>query len=177
MEVFDAIKARISARSYDSSRIPSEAVLSRVLESARLAPSAMNYQPWHFVVVTDSGKRASMAKARYAGFLKEAPIVIVGCGDRKKSPRWYAVDVTIAMQNMVMTATSEGLGTCWIGSYDENAIREMLKVPDQWSIVALLAIGYAKKKVSLASLLARSRSRKALPEIVSYEEFGSSEMR
>ena len=139
-----------------------------------MAPSAMNYQPWHFILVTDDGKKRAMSKARYAGFLKECPVVIVGCGDRKKSPDWHVVDVAIALQNMVLTATAEGLGTCWIGSFDENMIREMLKVPDRWSIVALLALGYPKRKMDLTSLLVRSKSRKGLSEIVSHEEFGAS---
>ena len=172
MEVHDAIKARGSVRSYDSAEVP-RTVLDKILESARLAPSAMNYQPWHFIIVTDIEKRIKMSKARYAGFLKEAPVVIVGCGDTKRAPKWHVVDVTIALQNMVLTATAEGLGTCWIGSFNEKLIRDMLKIPERWAIVALLAIGYPRRKLDLAALIARSKSRKDVSSIVSYNEFGA----
>ncbi|UCE44883.1 MAG: nitroreductase family protein [Methanobacteriota archaeon] len=171
MNVIDAISARYSVRAYDSTPVP-KSVLDKMLLSARLAPSAMNYQPWHFIIVTDNDKRVKMSKARYAGFLKEAPVVIVGCGDTKRAPKWHVVDVTIALQNMVMTATAEGLGTCWIGSFDEKLIRDMLKIPERWAIVALLAVGYPRKKFDLAGLIARSKSRKDMSSIVSHNEFG-----
>ena len=174
MDVFDAVKARSSVRAYAPTPIP-ETVLGKILESARLAPSAMNYQPWHFIVVTDVEKRKAMSKARWAGFLEESPIVIVGCGDLKKSPDWHVVDVTIALQNMVMTATEEGIGTCWIGSFDEGLIRRMLKIPNRWAIVALLSMGYPREKMDLSALMARSKSRKKVSAIVSHEEFGASE--
>lgn len=176
MDVIDAISARCSVRAYDSTSVPKTA-LDKVLQSGRLAPSAMNCQPWHFIVVTDSEKRKAMSKARYAGFLKESPVVIVGCGDREKSPDWYVVDVAIALQNMVITATSEGLGTCWIGSFEEKMIRDMLKIPDRWVIVALLALGYPRKKMDLSALVTRSKSRKEMTIIVSQEEFGGAAKR
>lgn len=170
MDVFDAVKARSSVRAYDATPIPKES-LDRVLESGRLAPSANNFQPWRFIVVTDQKKRTELSKARYAGFLKESPVVIVGCGDRKGSPDWYAVDTTIALQNMVLTATNEGLGTCWIGSFDEDRVRSLLSIPDEFSVVAMLSVGYPRKKIDLTSMLVRGKDRKSLDDIVSYEEF------
>lgn len=72
--------------------------IRKILEAARLAPSAANIQPWHFIVVTNPETRRKIAKGgRFAGFLSEAPVVIVGCGDRKASPRWHIVDTAIAM--------------------------------------------------------------------------------
>ncbi len=174
MDVFDAIKARSSVRAYDPTPIPKES-LDRILESARLAPSANNYQPWHFIVVTDEGKRKELSKGTYARFLKESPVVIVGCGDRKRSPEWYAVDTTIALQNMVLVATNEGLGTCWIGSFDEDDVRKLLSVPDELSVVAMLSVGYPRKKLDLSAMMARSKKRKAIDEIVSHEEFSNRE--
>jgi len=74
---------------------------------------------------------------------------------------------------MVLTATSEGLGTCWVGSFDEKHVREMLKIPDKYRVVALLAIGYPREKIDLqGKLLHLVRRRKKLEEIVSFEEFG-----
>jgi nitroreductase len=173
MDVFDAVRARRSVRGYSSTPVPKEK-LDRILESGRLAPSAMNLQPWHFIVVEDADKREEMSKARYAKFLKEAPVVIVGCGDKKSSPKWYAVDTTIALQNMVLTATSEELGTCWIGSFDEEVIRRLLKIPTHLAIVALLSLGYPRKKLDLAAAFVRAGNRKSMEEIVSEGEYGVS---
>ncbi len=176
MEVFDAVETRKSVRAYSSTPVPKEK-LDRVIESGRLAPSAMNLQPWHFIIVHDTGKREEMSKARYAKFLKESPVVIVGCGDRKSSPKWFAIDTTIALQNMVLTATSEGLGTCWIGSFDEDMIRNLLKIPDHLTVVAMLAVGYPRKKLDLAATVIRSGSRKPAKDIVSVEEYGAKDER
>jgi nitroreductase len=173
MDVFEAVQKRHSIRAYDSTPIPDEK-LKKILEAARLAPSAGNVQPWHFIVVTDAEKRKKLARARFAGFLSRAPAVIVGCGDQKASPDWHAVDVTIAMQNIVLTATGEGLGTCWIGSFNEDQIKEMLKIPEKFRVVALLAIGYQRKKLDLAGkILHFIRRRKRLRKMVSFEEYGN----
>jgi peptide/nickel transport system substrate-binding protein len=103
MDVFEAVQKRHSIRAYKSTPIPEEK-LKRILESARLAPSAGNIQPWYFVVVKNREERETLAKGgRYARFLAESPIAIVGCGDQKASPNWYAVDVAIALQNIYQT--------------------------------------------------------------------------
>jgi len=164
MDVIDAIKKRRSIRSYDSKPVP-EDILERILEAGRIAPSAMNYQPWMFVVVRDQDGRKALSGGRYAKFLTECPVVIVGCGDRRKSKEWHIVDVTIALQNMVTQATAEGLGTCWIGSFDEEQVRNHLRVPDELTVVAMLALGYPKEVPS------DSRETKSLSEIVKQEGF------
>lgn len=172
MEVFEAIRKRRSIRAYESTPIPEEKLL-RVLEAGRLAPSAGSIQPWHFIVVRDFEKRKRLAEARWAKFLAESPVVIVGCGDQRASPKWFMVDVAIAMQNMVLAAVSEGLGTCWVGSFDEDEVRKMLKIPDNYRIVALLAIGYPREEFDLTEkFLHLIRGRKKIEEIVSFEEFG-----
>ncbi|MGB9756446.1 MAG: nitroreductase family protein [Candidatus Bathyarchaeales archaeon] len=175
MDVFEAVKKRRSIRAYVSTPIPKEKIL-KILEAARLAPSAGNAQPWHFIVVTDSEKRRKIAEGRrFAGFLAESPVVIVGCGDVKASPRWYLVDVAIAMQNMVLTATDEGLGTCWIGDFNEKQVRELLKIPENYQVVALLAVGYRREKFDVqGKMLHLIRRRKKLEDIISFEEFGAS---
>ncbi|MBC7218788.1 MAG: nitroreductase family protein [Hadesarchaea archaeon] len=172
MEAFEAIRARRSVRSYLPKPVPEDKI-KKILEAARLAPSAKNVQPWYFVVVTDAEKRKKIARSgRFAGFLKEAPVVIVGCGDVKSSPKWYMVDVSIAMQNMVIAATAEGLGTCWVGSFDEALVKEILKILEQYKVVALLAVGYPRKKFDLMSkLLHLARRKKRLEQIVGFEEF------
>ncbi|MEM2703744.1 MAG: nitroreductase family protein [Candidatus Bathyarchaeia archaeon] len=172
MDVFEAIQRRHSVRAYEPTPVPRE-ILGKVLEAARLAPSAGNIQPWHFIVVTDAEKRGKLAKAPFAGFLREAPVVIVGCGNQRASLRWFMVDVAIAMQNMVLAATAEGLGTCWVGSFNEEEVKEILKIPDDYRVVALLALGYPRKKTDIQGrILHLIRKRKNLEEIVSFEEFG-----
>lgn len=170
--MFEAVQSRRSIRAYDSVPIP-EDKLMKILEAARLAPSAGNAQPWHFVVVTNNEKRRKIAEGRrFAGFLAESPVVIVGCGNEKASPKWFTVDVAIAMQNMVLTATSEGLGTCWIGDFDEKLVKELLRIPENYRVVALLALGYPRETLDVqGKVLHLIRRRKKLKDIVSFEEF------
>ncbi|MEM2431206.1 MAG: nitroreductase family protein [Candidatus Bathyarchaeia archaeon] len=89
------------------------------------------------------------------------------------SSRWFMVDVAIAMQNMVLAATAEGLGTCWVGSFNEEEVKEMLRIPDDHQAVALLALGYPYKGTDIQGRIPHLiRRRKNLEEIVSFEEFG-----
>ena len=173
MDVFEAIQKRKSVRSYESTPVPVEK-LRKVLEAARLAPSAGNAQPWQFIVVTDSDKRKKIAKGcRFGRFLAESPVVIVGCGNQKASPSWHAIDTCIAMENLVLAATGEGLGTCWIGTFNEKDIKEMLKIPSHLKVVALLALGYPKKKLDiLAKIVHLLRPKKKLEKIAYLEEYG-----
>jgi nitroreductase len=174
LDVFEAVKKRRSIRAYLPTPIPKEKIL-KILEAARLAPSAGNIQPWHFIVVKDSEKKLKISKGRrFARFLAEAPVVIVGCGNAEASPKWYMVDVAIAMQNMVLTATNEGLGTCWVGDFNEKQMKELLKIPENYRVVALLAIGYQREKFDVqGKVLHMIRKRKKLKEIISFEEFGA----
>ncbi len=173
MDVFVAVKSRHSVRSYLPDPVP-KATLDRIIEAARLSPSAMNRQPWHFIVVTEKEKRKVLSSGHFAHFLEEAPVVIVGCGDKDASPKWYAVDTTIAMQTMVLVATGEGFGTCWIGSFDADEVRALLGIPPSYAIIALLALGYPNEKPSLVGMI-RSQilRRRGTASIASSETFGN----
>jgi nitroreductase len=173
MDVFEAVQKRHSIRAYEPTPIPDEK-LRKVLEAAMMAPSAGNIQPWHFVVVKDREKRETLAKGgRYARFLAESPIVIVGIGDQKASPNWYMVDVAIAMQNMVLTATGEGLGTCWVASFSEDRVKSLLKIPDNLRVVALMALGYQREKLDIgAKILHFVRRKKRLEKTIGFDEYG-----
>jgi nitroreductase len=174
MDVFEAIQKRKSVRSYELKPVPKE-TLGKLLEAARNAPSAANIQPWHFIVVTDAEKRKELSKGIFAKWLSGAPAVIVAVGDTEASPDWYAVDTSLALENMVLAATGEGLGTCYVGSFSEEQVKK-LRIPGKYSVIALLAVGYAKEKEGLTTKFVRlaSRKRKALREIVSLEEHGQS---
>lgn len=173
MDVLDAVRSRRSIRAYKPTPVPDD-VLSTVLEAARLAPSAGNIQPWHFVVVQDAQARARIARGcRYGKFLAESPVVIVACGDRKASSRWYANETCIALENLVITATGLGLGTCWIGRFDEGDLAAMLELPAELKIIALLSLGFPREKIDAgARLLHLVRPRKKLEQIVSFERYG-----
>lgn len=99
----------------------------------------------------------------------------MGCGNKKLSPNWNIVDTSIAMQNMVVATVGEGLGTCWVGSFKEENVKELLKIPEQFSVIALLAVGYAREKLDLTAKVAHLiRKRKKIEKIVSLDEFGTS---
>ncbi|MGQ9514231.1 MAG: nitroreductase family protein [Thermoproteota archaeon] len=173
MDIFEAIRERHSVRSYRPVLVEKEKIL-QILEAARLAPSAANIQPWHFIVVTDHYKRKTISEGGiFARFLSSSPVVVVCCGDRKASPMWHMVDTSLAVQNMVLAATGLGLGTCIVGSFDEEKVRSLLKIPERLSIVVLLAIGYpTSERDILGKILHFFRRRKWIQEIASDEEFG-----
>ncbi len=170
MDVFDAIQQRFSVRSY-LDRPVEEEKLQRVLEAARLAPSGGNRQPWVFLVVRDAGLRQQLvAAARGQAFVGQAPVVLVACGTDPDSVmscqvEAYAVNVTIAVDHMTLQAVEEGLGTCWIGAFDQQAVKDLLGIPEGVKVVALLPLGYP------AVSPPAEKSRRALDEIVMYDRW------
>ena len=171
MDAFEAIQERKSIRAYQDKPVPRE-ILERILDAGRLAPSARNTEPWHFITVTNPEKRKALSKGIYAKFVAGAPLVIVVCGDKKASSDWYAVDSSLAAENMVLTAVSEGLGTCVVGSFDEADVKAALKVPDNFEVLVMITVGYPQEKLDLSSKLLRLvRTRKVISEVASEEEF------
>jgi nitroreductase len=161
LSLLDVIFNRASVRRYLDKPVPDE-VLRNVLEAGRRAPSAMNAQPWHFIVVKDPKIKLALSHRRWTGFVKDCGFVIVGCGEKRR--RWSKVDVTIALQNMVLAAEAQGLGSCWIGDFNQSEIKEMLGIPDSFNVVALVAFGYPAEKPA-------PRRKKSLEKIVSYDKF------
>jgi nitroreductase len=172
MDVFEAIEERRSIRKYQDTPVPREK-LEKILEAGRLAPSAKNCEPWHFIAVTDPEKKKALSKGTWAKFLTQSPLVIVACGDKKASPDWYAIDVALAVENMVLAAVAEGLGTCCVGSFEEKDVKSVVKIPDNFEPLLMLAVGYPSEKVDLSrKILNLMRTRKTLSEIASEEEYG-----
>ncbi len=135
-----AITQLQSIRSFKRQDIP-ENVLQQMFEAGRHTPTAHNVQPWQFIVVTDPSLKKELAAN--AKFIEDAAIVIVGCGDPSESPRWYQFEVAIALQSMVVTAWINGVGSCWIDVRPNEAkVRNILKIPKQYPIVAAVAFGY-----------------------------------
>ena len=169
MELHEAIRQRYSVRAYQD-RPVEEDKLARVLEAARLAPSGSNRQPWKFVVVRDAETRAKLAVAcNDQTFVGEAPVVIVGVGlmpDRSMScdVPGDPVDVSIALEHIALAATAEGLGTCWIGAFKQDEVRQVVGVPETAKVIEVMPLGYPADSP-------RPKKRKPLEEIVSYETF------
>ena len=168
MEVFKAIQTRRSVRKYQSAPVPEEK-LKKVLEAARIAPSAHNAQDWKFVVVKDQEKRKALAEGAGQSFIAKSPVIIVAIGLEPEhllssgNPA-YAINLAIAVDHMTLAAVEEGLGTCWIGAFSQEEVKKALNIPEDYQVVALLPLGFP------ADLL-KSKIRKSLKEIVSYETF------
>lgn len=168
MNVYEAIESRYSVRNY-ADRAVEDDKLQRILNAGRLAPSGRNAQNWKFVVVCDADRRASLAEAAEQPFLAEAPVIVavvdtggghvMACGV-PAGP----VDCAIAIDHMSLAATSEGLGSCWIGHFDQDACRRILDVPESHQIIELLPIGYA-------AAAAPQKSRNPIEDVVTRETF------
>ncbi len=141
MDVFEAIEKRRSIRKYKPEPIPAEK-MEKILEAARLAPSAANRQPWRFVVVQNADRKKALAEiANNQKFLGDAGAIVVAMGDPDVTAKWYEKDTMIALEHMVLAATALGYGTCWIGAFDEDAVKKLLNIPPKMKVVALLPIG------------------------------------
>jgi nitroreductase len=174
MDFTTVIKTRRSVRAYADKPIP-EDVLGRVLEAGRLAPSACNFQPWRFIVVKDAATRGQIAKmAGQQQFVAKAPVVIVCCGKRyAQKYNWigenlYLVDLGIAVEHLALAARNEGLGTCWIGSFQDQPIKKLLGVPADHDVVMLLPMGYPVS----ADQFSATTERLGIEQVVFAEKFG-----
>jgi nitroreductase len=145
MEVFEAIRKRFSCRAYLDKPIEKEK-LDRILEAARLAPSARNGQDWRFVIVTDKKVKAKLLEAGTSQkFLADSAIVVacsVNSGTMSCGQPVAPIDVSIALEHIALQATAEGLATCWIGSFKPEPVREVLGIPESIVVVELMAMGY-----------------------------------
>ncbi len=169
MQVHEAIKNRRSVRAYKSDPVPEQS-LRKVLEAARLAPSAHNDQDWKFIVIKDIKKRKQLAQAAQSqSFIAEAPVVIAAVAlnpERVISCEVpaYAINLTIAVDHMTLQACEQGLGTCWIGAFSQEEVKKILNIPDKYKVVALLPLGFPADSP-------RPKTRKSLKEIICYENF------
>ena len=165
MRLIDIIMDRHSVRKYRAEKPPKE-ILKRILEAGRYAPSAANKQPWHFIVITDSEIKEKLSKGRWNSFIKDSAFTIVGCAYEGNifSRRWSTIDTTIALQNMVIAACSLGIGSCWVGDFEEAEVRRMLHVPRRWRIISLISFGYPDETPKITP-------RRSLKKIVSHNQF------
>jgi len=152
MEVFECISTRRSIRQYLDIPIEWDKV-GTILEAGRLAPNSGNIQDWNFIVVQDEDKRKAIAEASLRQhWMSKAPVYIIVCADLKKSERFYGIrgnrlysiqNCAAAIENMLLTAHSLGLGACWVGAFDENVVSRVLNIPDHARPQAIITIGYS----------------------------------
>ena len=147
MDVMEAIRTRKSVRSYLDKPIEDEK-LDAVLDAARLAPSARNCQEWRFIVVKDKNIRRALAMAaNNQAFVGEAPVVLAACAAETNDVmtcgyKSHPIDVAIALDHVTLEAVEQGLGTCWIGAFDQQKVKDILDVPEEAAVVELMPIGY-----------------------------------
>lgn len=147
MDIYKTIRDRRSVRAYAKKDIPQE-ILVKILDAARMAPSANNRQPWKLVVVKDPTKLRALAKAaKEQQFVAEAPVVIAAVALEPERVMTcgvptYAVDLAIIVDHITLAAVHEGLGSCWIGAFYQEDVMKILGIPDEHKVVALLTLGY-----------------------------------
>lgn len=147
--IHEIIRNRRSVRQYSSKAIPDE-VLKRLKDVLRFAPSACNLQPWKFIFVTDNNLKTELSRlANNQSFIVEAPLIVIGCGYPDKAYKRMGgyknsvdIDIAIALDHLTLAATSEGLGTCWIGAFKEEQVKDLLNVPEKAVITAIMLVGY-----------------------------------
>lgn len=168
MSFLELTKQRHSVRNYKDKPVEREKLL-QVLEAARNAPSACNFQPWHFIVLTEEKIKNKVAETYPRDWFKQAPVVIVACGDHSVS--WKRadgkdhcdVDLGIAIEHMTLAAAELGLGTCWVCAFDAKRCHEILELPDHLEVIALLPLGYPAEETI------PEKKRKTLEEIVTWK--------
>jgi nitroreductase len=158
METYECIRRRRTTRTFLSKDVP-EQTIHKILEAGRLAPSARNLQPWHFVVIQDKDMLKQLGRVCTTGrFIEHAGCAVVVVTDPANN--WHEIDGARAVQNMELAGWNEGVGTCWIGSMDRESIGDLLGIPKHLHVLTVLPFGYA------AEPNARRRKTKKRPEEV-----------
>lgn len=169
MTFLELAAKRSSIRAYKPDSV-SEDLLAKVLEAGRLAPSAANKQPWHFIVVRDESVRQKLQQAYAREWFWKAPVILVVCTEpnqgwiRQDGKNYASVDGAIGMDHMTLCATDLGLGTCWIGAFDPRKAKDILGLPEGIEPLAMTPLG-------IPDVAPRPKIRKELSELVHYERW------
>jgi nitroreductase len=172
MDFWQVLEARHSVRQFDPAAEVSPEIVERILQAAVRAPSAGNRQPWHFYVVRDPGLRRGLATAAFdQEFVAQAPVAIVVCADAEQSAARYRErgrqlyclqDTAAAAAHILLAAVALGLGSCWVGAFDEHRAAAVLDLPAHHRPVAILPIGRP------AGAPARSPARQPLQSVATF---------
>ena len=169
MNFSELVTKRYSVRAYKPDPVEEEK-LQQVLEAARMAPTAVNLQPFQIIVIHTAGREAELNRIYGRDWFVQAPLIICACGiptrgwSRGDGKSYTDVDVAIVVDHMTLAAADVGLGTCWIGAFDPVAAREVLGLPDDVEPVAFMTLGYPADRL-------RTKKRKPLSELVRYERW------
>lgn len=169
MSFLELAGKRYSVRAYKPDPVEEEK-LQQVLEAARLAPTACNLQPFQFIVIHTRGREAELRRIYGSSWFVQAPVVICACGIpseswvRRDGKNYCEVDVTIAMDHLILAAADLGLGTCWVGAFNPDAAREILGLPDDVEPIAFTPLGYPADQPGY-------KNRNPLDELVRYEHW------
>lgn len=173
MNFLQLAKSRFSIRKYKSTPVEKEKLV-QVLEAGQHAPSAVNFQPWHFIVVDDISTLEKVHTAYPREWIKQAPLIIVACSDHSQSWKRTSdkkdsadIDISIAVDHMTLMATQLGLGTCWVCNFDVQKCSDILELPEHVEPVVILPLGYPDITIP-------AKKRKPLQEIVHRNKFGNS---
>jgi nitroreductase len=171
--LLEAVRKRRSVSRYQEKNIPSS-ILEEIFEAARLAPSASNRQPWKFVVVQDEGLKqkvmeASILHGKLQPFIVEASVIIAGCATdvshiMPNGVPSHHVDLSIALEHISLQAAELGLGSCWIGAFNQEKVKDLLKIPENAAVVCLMTLGYPAGN-------SLQRKRKPLEDIICYNYY------
>lgn len=169
MNFSELVTKRYSVRAYKPDPVEEEK-LQQVLEAARMAPTAVNLQPFQIIVIHTAGREAELSRIYGRDWFTQAPLIICACGvptrgwARGDGKSYTDVDVAIVVDHMTLAATDVGLGTCWIGAFNPAAAREVLGLPDDVEPIAFMTLGYPADRL-------RTKKRKPLSELVRYERW------
>lgn len=171
MKFSELIIKRYSVRKFSNQPVEKRKLVA-VLEAARMAPSAVNYQPWHFIVVQKPENMEKLQKTYSRDWFKTAPVVIMACADHSLSWKrgvdgkdFADIDTTIAIDHLMLQAAELGLGTCWVCNFDTQRCAESFRLPGHITPVALIPIGYTEEGH------VPEKKRKPLEEIIHWENF------
>jgi len=170
MEFLELAKSRYSLRNYKNKPVEKDK-LFKILEAARIAPSAVNFQPWHFIVATETKVLEKLHDVYPREWIKKAPVIVIACSDHNQSWKRGSdgkdsadIDISIAVDHMTLQATELGLGTCWVCNFDVHKCSDLFKLPHHVEPVVLLPIGYPNIEVP-------AKKRKLLDDIVHWNKF------
>ena len=181
MVLLDLIRHRKSVRDFLDRPVEREKIMM-CLEAARLAPSACNSQPWKFIVVDDRQLKNKLCKAAFSGiysinaFCKMAPVIVVVISEKSKfiariggmfrGTKYYLIDIGIACEHFILQAEDLDLGTCWIGWFNEEAVKSILNIPRHKKIDILIALGYYDREK-----LGSEHGREPIDKIASFNSY------
>jgi nitroreductase len=173
MTFINTAKARFSCRKYKPEMVEDEKLI-QLVEAVHVAPSAVNYQPGHFIIVRDSGQKAKVYEAYQREWLKTAPVIIIACGDhlvswkRSDGKDHLDIDISIAVDHLTMQATELGLATCWVCNFNAGILKQNFNLPGNIEPIVIIPLGYPVDKTDPDR---HGQMRKPVKEIVHWETF------